>query len=251
MRIPAAGVGVFTTLGVAALYLLPLGDSAGWLLQRMPLTAGVALATTIVTAVLGLGVAPLAAHHGRTLDRVLHGVVLGGQVVPALWVGLALSTVLMATPAGVSTVRYIPVMESATGWLVSLAIPVAALTLGSAAALARQLAQSSAVLLESDLVLTQLSRGLPAGYVFRRHVMRHALPAGASLLALHFLGLFVSILALDAVVVHELDPASLPAQNPEPSIALIAGVSVIVVASVVYLAQRAHLGFLRARGTAL
>lgn len=249
LRRPAAYVGLVSGVVLAAVYLLPMGDTGDWILQQMPVIVCVAVATTIIAALAGLGVAPAAAHHGTILNRVLRLFVFSGHVIPALWVALALSTTMMTGPSDLVMVRYVPLAESATGWLVSLAVPLAALTLGSSAALACHIAQSSSGWQESDLVRTLLGRGLPSGYIFRRHVLPRSLPSSATLLALHFLGLIFAMISIDAVVVRELGPAQAVAV-PDASPVIMVVAVVVVMTTTVHLARTALVSMMRSRRAA-
>lgn len=248
--LPAAlilGALILAALILAALYLVPLGDTANGILNRVPITVGVALATTVMAALVGAGLAPLAAFHGATLDRALYAVVLVGHIGPALWVALALSTTLLSNRPSAISVEYVPVIQSATGWLLSLALPLTALTLGTGASLARHLALSCRDRLESDLFRTLLSRGLPAGYIVRRHVLPRAFPESATLLALHFLGLVIGLLVVDAAAARQFGTQA-GSITPGVSPVLAASALVAVLAAVAFLVIRGAAGIRRARG---
>ncbi|WP_051973367.1 ABC transporter permease subunit [Cryobacterium sp. MLB-32] len=214
--VPVAGVCAVAGLVLAALVLVPRGDTIDWFLQRMPLTVGASLATTALAAVTGILLAPIAARRGTSRERALRAVALGGYVVPALWVTLALVATIASTPGSTLPSRYMPIMESGPEWLASLALPLIALTAGLGAALARQLAQASGGLLDSDRVRTMLSRGLSNRYVFHRHVLPRVFPTAAAVLILHFLGLSLGLLIFDAIVTRDLPPTVAPAPGTAP-----------------------------------
>ncbi|TDW30439.1 ABC transporter permease subunit [Cryobacterium psychrophilum] len=200
--LPALSVMVIGTIVVVAREAAPLGAGGDWLVPRMPVVMAIALVSTAFAALLGITAGALAAHHGRKVDRALSVVLLAGHIVPAVWVAMAVSPRLVGLASPLPSVEYVAIGESLPGWLASISVPLIALALGSAAAIARQIAATSRDLLQSDLVRTLRSRGLPRAYILRVHVLRRCVLAPAQLLGLHFLGLVGATLVMDAVVVQ-------------------------------------------------
>jgi peptide/nickel transport system permease protein len=167
--------------------------------SRLPVTASIAVATTVVSGIVGAGVGLLAAQRGGGLDRVLQIALVAGFALPGFWVAIMLSSVFSVQLGWLPAVGYTPLAESPLGWLRSILLPVLALTLGSAAAIAQQMRNSAREVLAQGYVTTLRSRGVPARRILLRHVARNAAPTSLTTLSLQFTGLFGGAIVLEQV----------------------------------------------------
>jgi len=194
---------VFSAVVAVALATPPLGAVGDWLLRRIPVVVPIAFLSTALVAALGAAIGTIAAHRGRTGERVLSLLLVAGHVIPVFWVAVAVAPRLTGLSSPFPAVEYVTISDSVPGWLASVSVPLIALTLGSAAAIARPIATTWRDLLPSDLVRTLRSRGLPHHYILRVHVWRRYAHASVQPLSLHVLGLVGSMLAMEAVVAHQ------------------------------------------------
>ena len=153
--------------------------------QGLPvsLTLG-ALALLLALLLGGLIGATAALHpHGRT-DRLLMGVALMGISIPSYVVAPLLVLVFAVS------LRWLPAGGWTPGSARDLILPVIALALPQAAAIARLLRGSLLDVLSQPWIRTARAKGLSAGQVLRRHALKPALlpvisylgPAAAGLL---------------------------------------------------------------------
>jgi len=204
--LPTLGVLVLVVAVVVmavALATPSLGAVGAWLLRRIPIVVTVAFLSTALVAVLAATIGTIAAHRGRTVERALSLLLVAGHVIPVFWVAVAVAPKLAGLASPFPAVEYVAIGDSAPGWLVSIGVPVIALTLGSAAAIARPIATTWRDLLRSDVVRTLRSRGLPRRYILRVHVLRRYAHAAVQPLSLHVLGLVGSMLVIEAVVAQQ------------------------------------------------
>jgi len=150
--------------------------TASLVLDRVPLTATLALAIALVVAV-PLGIAA-GMHAGRWIDAVARAVALLGQVTPSYWLALLL-IIVFAVELGWFPSFGVEGPRS----LVLPAVALAAVTTGRLVRLTR-----SAVLevVGADFVRTARSKGLSSLRVAIRHVLRNAAIPLVSVVSVEF-----------------------------------------------------------------
>jgi peptide/nickel transport system permease protein len=171
---------------VGSLVRLDFGESirfrrpAGELiLERLPATAELALASLLLGVLLGGVTGVVAAVRRNTvLDGLGRLVALIGQSVPVYWSGIVLIVVL-----GVE-LRLLPV-SGRSGWA-SLVMPALTIGLYLAAGIARLVRTSLLEVLDQEYIKTAQAKGLPPSGVILRHALRNALLPVVTLLGLQF-----------------------------------------------------------------
>jgi peptide/nickel transport system permease protein len=93
----------------------------------------------------------------------------------------------------------VPITESFTGWLSSVTLPIAALSLGAIAAVTQQVRGSMIDAMSRDYVRTLRSRGLSAGSIVYKHVLRNAGGPALAILAVQFIGLLGGAVIVEQV----------------------------------------------------
>lgn len=138
--------------------------------ERAPATARLAVAATLVSVVLGVGMGALAAlRPGSVLDHLLMAGAVLGISTPVFWLGMMLALVF-----GV-TLGWLPVSGYGDGSLRHLALP--ALTLGAlhTGTVARMTRSSLLEVVRQDYMATARAKGLPERIVLLKHGLRNAL----------------------------------------------------------------------------
>ncbi len=151
-------------LGESLYYRQPITEI---LLQRLPATVELALASLLVALVLALPLGTLAAmRKGSLWDHLAMGFSLAGVSIPNFWMGPLLILVFSLW------LGWFPV--SGREGTASLVLP--ALTLGTALAaiLARMLRSALLEVLEEDYIRTARAKGLADIQVVARHAFRNA-----------------------------------------------------------------------------
>ena len=159
-------------------------------LQHLPATLAITLPAFFLKIAIGVPAGVYAALHRNTLaDRLVIGASIAGHTVPSFVFGLAL----------------VMVFAVGLGWLPSggneswqhAILPVATLSLGGAAVLARFTRSAMLEVMGQPHIRTASAKGLP----WRAVVLRHALP-NAAIPTLTIIGFMVGSLIAGAVVVE-------------------------------------------------
>lgn len=140
------------------------------LAERVPATARLAIAATLVSVVLGVSAGTAAALRPRSVvDHVLMGAAVLGLSTPVFWLGMMLSLVF-----GV-TLGWLPVSGYGEGDLAHLVLP--ALTLGAlhTGTVARMTRSSLLEVVRQDFLQSARAKGLPEWRVIVKHALRNAL----------------------------------------------------------------------------
>ena len=138
--------------------------------ERLPATARLALAATLISVVLGVGIGALAAvRAGSALDHLLMGVAVLGISTPVFWLGMMLALVFAVT------LGWLPVSGYGDGALQNLVLP--AVTLGAlhTGTVARMTRSSLLEVVRQDFMATARAKGLSEWTVLGKHALRNAL----------------------------------------------------------------------------
>jgi ABC-type dipeptide/oligopeptide/nickel transport system permease component len=140
----------------------------GLVVERLPASVELAVASTLIAIVAGVPLGIVAAVRRATVvDQLVIGVALLGQSVASFW--LALMLILLF---GV-TLRWLPV-SGRDGWS-SLVLPAVALSVWLLALLARLTRSEMLEVLSQDYIRTARAKGAGTGAVLVRHALRNAL----------------------------------------------------------------------------
>lgn len=157
------------------------------IVNRLPVTVSLALGAVLVAAVIGVALGLLAATRPGSFDRVLQVVMVLGFSLPNFWVAIILALIFAVQLRWFPATGYTRLGESPTGWLLSIALPIAALSVGAIAAIAQQLRNSVITVMSQDYVRTLRSRGLSRRNILLTHVLRNAAPPALTMLSLQFI----------------------------------------------------------------
>ncbi|MBC7723755.1 MAG: ABC transporter permease [Burkholderiaceae bacterium] len=178
------GHAVTGDLGTSSAQSSPVIDL---LVTRLPVTVSLALGAIIVAATFGVVLGVLAAVNPGRFDRALQIVMVIGFALPNFWVAIIFAIVFAVGLRWFPATGYVHLLDSPVGWLLSITLPVAALALGSIAAIAQQLRNSVINVYSQDYVRTLRSRGLPPRTILLTHVLRNASPPALTMLSLQFI----------------------------------------------------------------
>ncbi len=149
------------------------------IMHRLPNTVLLAISSSLLAAVLGIGAGALAATHANTvLDYTISTVVLFGISMPVYWLGTMLILLFSIK------LRWLPAAgaEGPT----SLILPTVTLASFSVALVARMTRSSMLEVMRSDYILTARAKGLPEHRVIRIHGIRNALIPVITVVGLQF-----------------------------------------------------------------
>jgi len=169
------------------------------LLTRLPVTLSLLIATTIVAAIIAFGLGIAAAVYRGWLDRVVQVLSVLGYAIPGFLVALFLVVVFAINLKLLPATGFIPLTTDPAGWLRTMILPIAALSLGAIAATAQQVRGAMIDVLRADYVRTLRSRGLSEREIIFKHVLRNASSTGVTVLGLQFVGLLGGAIVVEQI----------------------------------------------------
>jgi peptide/nickel transport system permease protein len=177
------------------------GDDVSELIsRRVPPTVTLAVAATVIAAVVGIGTALTAAlRPGGRFDRALTVVTSGLLATPPFWLAMLLVTLLALRLGWVPATGWVPFGTSASGWLRSLIAPTLALSLAASAVVARQCRASLAFVSHAGYVTAAQARGCSPAQALLRHGLRNALGPTVTVIGLQMTALLGGALVAEQV----------------------------------------------------
>ena len=169
------------------------------LLTRLPVTLSLLIATTIVAAIIAFGLGIAAAVYRGWLDRLVQVLSVLGYAIPGFLVALFLVVVFAINLKLLPATGFIPLTTDPAGWLRTMILPIAALSLGAIAATAQQVRGAMIDVLRADYVRTLRSRGLSEREIIFKHVLRNASSTGVTVLGLQFVGLLGGAIVVEQI----------------------------------------------------
>ncbi|MCP2031165.1 peptide/nickel transport system permease protein [Okibacterium sp. HSC-33S16] len=157
--------------------------------SRLGVTLSIVIGATVITAIVAVIIGVWAAVRGGWVDKVVQGVSILGFAIPGFLIALGLVTLFALNLKWFKPTGYVPLTESATGWLATVTLPIIALAIGGIAGVAQQVRGSVVDALQRDYVRTLRSRGLSFNRVVFKHVLRNAGGPALAVLAVQFVGL--------------------------------------------------------------
>jgi peptide/nickel transport system permease protein len=142
--------------------------------DRLPVTGSLVVLSTMVIAVFGAGLGLLSAFKAGWLGRTLDTVSLIGLAVPSFAVAVLLVSLFAVTFRVFPATGYVPLSESPGDWLLSLVLPVAAMSLTGVTLVAKQMRDSALDALERDSVRVLRANGISEKSILFRHVLKNA-----------------------------------------------------------------------------
>jgi len=158
-------------LGVDLFSGQPVTQALG---ARIGPSLSIVLGTVVVSAVAGTLLGVLSARRGGFTGRLLDLVSLAGFAVPNFWLALLLVELFALRLAVLPPGGYVEPTASPAGWLRGIVLPVATLSAGAVALVAKQTRDAMADTLSTEYVTMLRARGLPTRSVVWRHALRNA-----------------------------------------------------------------------------
>ncbi|NEM92050.1 ABC transporter permease [Galbitalea soli] len=157
--------------------------------SRLAVTLSLVIGATVVSAIIAVVLGVWAATKRGWIDRVVQVVSILGFAIPGFLIALALVLYFAIALKLFQPTGYIDLGTSITGWLSTVTLPIAALSIGSIAGITAQVRGSVIDALRQDYVRTLRSRGLSSRRIVFKHVLRNAGGPALAVLAVQFIGL--------------------------------------------------------------
>ena len=155
--------------------------------QRLPVALQLTFGSLLIGCLLGgaAGVVAGVRRHSM-LARAIELMNATSIAVPVFWLGLLLQIVVAVKLGWLPAGGYVPFSTNPLGCLRSLILPCFTLGLGTAAVLARFLANGISETIRNDFVLTARAKGLPKSRIVLKHVLRNAVIPAITALGIQF-----------------------------------------------------------------
>jgi peptide/nickel transport system permease protein len=171
---------VHGNLGQSLFYGVP---ARGLIVQRLPATLWLVIYAAILAILISVPLAMLAASkRDGVRDQIVRAVPLLGLGMPPFWVGF-----LLIYGFGIS-LKWFPVGgygDGFVGHLHSMFLPSLTVAIALAPVVIRSLRASMLNVLGAEYVTTARSKGVPAGRLFFRHVLRNAVIPAVTVLGIN------------------------------------------------------------------
>ena len=179
-------------LGESIPYRQPVSEL---ILRFLPVTGFLALYAIVLTTPLTLLFGILAARNrGRWVDQVIRMLSVLGMTMPVFWLAILMIR-LFSIDLG-----WFPVSGFGTGFtghLRHLFLPAVSISVYLVPVLVRNLRAALLEEMSADYVVASRSKGLPEGYIFRRHILKNA-----SLPTLNLFGVMIAWLIGGTVIIE-------------------------------------------------
>ena len=179
-------------------YLTPQ-DVSDALISRLPTTLSLLIATTIIAALIAFALGIAAAVYRGWLDRLVQILSIAGYAIPGFLFALLLVIVFAINLGWLPATGYVQLTADPLGWLKTVILPIAALSIGMIAATAQQVRGAVIDVLRQDYVRTLRSRGLSEREIIFKHVLRNASGTGLTVLGLQFVGLLGGAIVVEQI----------------------------------------------------
>jgi peptide/nickel transport system permease protein len=170
------------------------------ILDRLPVSATVAVGAAVLWLVLGIGAGLLSAvKEGTWWDRTTMGLALGGASIPNYVLALALQYVLVVKLQLLPFPSAVAFSDGPLLWLQSYLMPWIVLATGYACLYARLTRANVIDTLAENFMRTARSKGLSPALTMRRHALRPALTPITTIFGMDFAALLGGALITETV----------------------------------------------------
>lgn len=146
------------------------------ILQKLPVTIQLAIASMLVALAIGLPAGILAAvRKGTVVDYFASAIALSGLSIPNFWLGIMLILLVSVEWKLLPASGYVPFFQDPIGALETLILPAFVLGTGIAAFIMRHTRSAMLEVLRSDYIRTARAKGLDEKVVVNKHALRNAL----------------------------------------------------------------------------
>ena len=179
-------------LGESLRYQQPVSEL---IMQFLPATGFLALYVIVLTVPLTILLGILAARNrGRWIDQLIRMTSVLGMTMPVFWLAMLMLRIFSVE------LGWFPVSGFGTGFvghLHHLFLPAVSVSIYLIPVLVRNLRAALLEEMNADYVVASRSKGLPEGYIFRRHILKNA-----SLPTLNLFGVLITWLIGGTVIVE-------------------------------------------------
>ncbi|MGA1836668.1 ABC transporter permease [Herbiconiux sp. 11R-BC] len=203
------------------------------IVSRLAVTLSIVVGATIASGVIATVLGVWAARRRGWADKLVQVIAVLGFAIPGFLVAIFLVNVFALNLHWFKPTGYVQMSTSFTGWMSSVTLPIAALSIGAIAAIVQQVRGSVIDAQRQDWVRTLRSRGLSENRIVFKHVLRNAGGPALAVLAVQFIGLVGGAVIVEQIfAIPGLGQISVSA-TAQGDVPLVMGLVVVVGALVV------------------
>lgn len=169
------------------------------LTSRVPVTLALVGFTLLVTLVFAVTIGLLSAYKGGWVDSGLRTFGVFGFATPHFLIAIGLVVLFALNLNLLPATGFVPPTRSLGGWMLSLALPVTALAIGTIASASQQVRGAVLDVMKQDYIRTLRSRGIPLRAIYLRHALKNASAPGLTTLAMQFVALLGGAVVIEQV----------------------------------------------------
>lgn len=165
----------------------------------VPVTLSLTFLGTALVLVVGVIAGTISAVRGKVTDRAIQGASGVAMAVPNYWLAVALVTVFSILLTWLPATGYVYFGQDPSGWARSLILPVIAIGLAGAAAVARQTRGALIDTFSREYVRTLRALGTPGWVIVLKHGLRNASIPVITSIGLQFIGILGGAVIIEQV----------------------------------------------------
>jgi peptide/nickel transport system permease protein len=170
------------------------------LLERLPASAGLALASLVIALLIAIPLGILSAvRSGTKTDYAATFFSQMGISIPDFWMGIMLILLFSLVLGWLPPSGYVPFTESPLGWLERVIMPAATIGVVSGSILTRFVRSAMLEALSQDYTRTARSKGLAERTVVNRHVLKNALIPVVTITGIQLASLLGGVIVVEIV----------------------------------------------------
>lgn len=171
----------------------------GAVMDRLPATLSLTIASVFIALVVGLGAGIAGAlQPGSWIDRLSTLGASVGLAVPNFWLALVLLNIFSLSLRWFPATGYVPFAVSPMLWAQGIVLPAVALGSSASAVIARQTRSALSDALQSDYVRTARAKGVDEFHIVIKHALKNA-----AMPVVTVLGITVTTLLGGSVIVEQ------------------------------------------------
>lgn len=167
--------------------------------SRTAVTLSIVISSLIITSILAVIIGVVSARKRGWLDQTLQGASILGTALPSFWIALVLVTTFAINIKLFPATGYVAFEKNPVGWVMSLVLPVAAISVAGISGVAMQVRSAVIDLGQKEFVRTLVSHGLTHRRILFRHILRNAAGPSLVILSLQFVGMLSGAVVIEKV----------------------------------------------------
>jgi len=167
--------------------------------SRLPATATLVIGSTLLAAIIGVGLGIGGAILRGKAGKVVDVIALVGLAIPNFFLGLLFISWFAVSLRVFPATGYVPISQSVSGWLRSVVLPVVTLAVPGIAIVAKQTRDSMRDVMARPFIQTLRASGISRRSIVFKHALRSAAIPVVTVLGVVFVGALSGTVVVESV----------------------------------------------------